>query len=186
MNTKKNVNKLNQLVGHAIFDWFPRDFPNKEKIVGEFCVLEKVDKNKHFNDLYELFGPTSNPRTWTYLSLNASQNREEFWNHLVKIENNNQETHYAILDKKEKKVLGSFALVEIDQENGSVEVGYVIYSDKLKKTRMATEAQFLLMKYVFDELGYRRYVWMSDSLNEDSKKAAKRLGFSFEGIFRNM
>lgn len=76
--------------------------------------------------------------------------------------------------------------MRIDQQNRVIEVGWVIYSPTLKRSRIATEAQYLLMKYVFETLQYRRYEWKCDSLNKASMQAAKRLGFQFEGIFRRV
>ena len=67
---------------------------------------------------------------------------------------------------------------------GSIEVGNIIYSKTLKKTRVATETQYLLAKYVFETLGYRRYEWKCDNLNAPSKHAAQRFGFTYEGLFR--
>ena len=75
-------------------------------------------------------------------------------------------------------------ILRIDPPNGVIEVGFVSFSRQLKRTRIATEAQFLLMRRVFDELGYRRYEWKCDSLNAPSRAAAARLGFEFEGVFR--
>ena len=79
--------------------------------------------------------------------------------------------------------MGTLSLMRIDPANGVIEVGFVSFSPLLKRTRIATEAQFLLMRRVFDELGYRRYEWKCDSLNAPSRSAA-RLGFEFEGVFR--
>lgn len=92
--------------------------------------------------------------------------------------------HFAIVDIESGKALGTIALMRIDNTQGVIEVGYVIYSDELKKTRIATEAQFLLADYIFNDLGYRRYEWKCDALNYPSIDAALRLGFTFEGIFR--
>lgn len=91
---------------------------------------------------------------------------------------------FGIWNKEHSKVLGTLALMRNDRQNGVIEVGYVIYSQQLKKSIQATEAQYLLAKYVFENLGYRRYEWECDSLNEPSKLAAKRLGFEYEGTFR--
>ncbi len=70
------------------------------------------------------------------------------------------------------------------EKNGVIEVGHINYSPKLQKTPAATEAMYLMMRYAFEELGYRRYEWKCDSLNNGSRNAATRLGFTFEGIFR--
>ena len=80
--------------------------------------------------------------------------------------------------------MGSIALMRVDAPNGVIEIGYVTFSDHLKRTRMATEAIYLLMNYVFNVLGYRRLEWKCDALNAPSRKSALRLGFVFEGIFR--
>ena len=92
--------------------------------------------------------------------------------------------YYAIIDKATGKALGTFSLMRIDQANRVIEVGAVTFSPALKHTRMGTEAQFLLARYVFEELNYRRYEWKCDALNLPSRKAAERLGFIYEGTFR--
>lgn len=74
--------------------------------------------------------------------------------------------------------------MRITPDHGVVEVGAVTFSPLLQRTPLSTEAQFLLMKHVFDDLGYRRYEWKCDTLNAPSRQAALRLGFEFEGIFR--
>src|SRR5471032_1422936 len=78
----------------------------------------------------------------------------------------------------------TLSLMRIDRANEFIEVGNVAFSPLLKRTPIATEAQYLLMKHAFDELGYRRYEWKCDALNAPSRQAAARLGFQFEGIFR--
>ena len=92
--------------------------------------------------------------------------------------------HYAVIDTKLGKAVGTLSLMRVDPGNGAIEVGNVAFSPLMKQKPASTEAQFLLMQYVFDELRYRRYEWKCDSLNAPSRKAADRLGFSFEGIFR--
>src|SRR5262249_40598684 len=90
---------------------------------------------------------------------------------------------FAIVDRLTGKPLGVAAYCRIAPPAGSIEVGGIHYSNALKRKPMATEAMYLMMKNVFD-LGYRRYEWKCDSLNSPSRAAAQRLGFSFEGIFR--
>ena len=75
---------------------------------------------------------------------------------------------------------GTVALMRTDTANRTIEVGWVVYGEKLKRTRVATEAQFLLMQYVFETLHYRRYEWKCDALNAPSCRAAERLGFTYE------
>ena len=93
--------------------------------------------------------------------------------------------HFTIIDHKIGKAVGTFSLMRMAPKHGTIEIGWVMYSELLKHTATATEAQYLMMKYAMDTLGYRRYEWKCDSLNESSRLAARRLGFRFEGIFRN-
>jgi hypothetical protein len=89
--------------------------------------------------------------------------------------------HHAVIDLATGRAIGSLALMRVDTASGVMEVGFVCYSRQLKRTRAATEAQFLLMQRAFDELGYRRYEWKCDSLNAPSRAAAARLGSSSRG-----
>ena len=91
---------------------------------------------------------------------------------------------HAIIDNQSGKAVGVAAFLRIDPANGVMEVGHINYSPRLQRTVMATEAMALMMRRVFDELGYRRYEWKCDSLNAPSRAAAKRLGFGYEGTFR--
>lgn len=182
---KARKNKYNQPIGYPVTNWNKREFPKKNLLEGTYCYLEKIDPEKHFADLYKIYGPESNPETWTYIPMEAFQSESEFLDHLTFISQSQEFVQYAIVDKVSGKALGTLALMRIDEQQGSIEVGYVIYSDQLKKTRIATEAQYLLACYAIDELGYRRYEWKCDALNGPSRNAALRLGFIFEGIFRN-
>lgn len=95
----------------------------------------------------------------------------------------NAQQHYAIIDRSTQRPHGTMALLRMNPQHGSIEVGMVMLAPAVQRTRVATEAQYLLMRYVF-ELGYRRYEWKCDSLNAASVRAARRLGFIYEGTFR--
>jgi RimJ/RimL family protein N-acetyltransferase len=90
---------------------------------------------------------------------------------------------HAIIDGATGKAIGVASFMRIDLKNGAIEVGNINYSPLLQRTRAATEAMYLMMKRAF-ALGYRRYEWKCDSLNASSRAAAQRLGFSYEGVFR--
>ncbi|WP_339099435.1 hypothetical protein IGL98_003454 [Enterococcus sp. DIV0840] len=185
MKKGQQYNSYNQPIGYPVTNWSTRAYPTKSTLEGTNCRLEKVDPNKHLEDLYQVYGPQSNPKNWTYIPLMSFKNKIEFSEYLTAMSHSQDPFHYAIIDKTSGKALGTVALMRINPEHGTIEVGFVIYSDQLKKTRIATEAQYLLACYALDELGYRRYEWKCDALNEPSKNAALRLGFVFEGIFRN-
>jgi Acetyltransferases, including N-acetylases of ribosomal proteins len=92
--------------------------------------------------------------------------------------------HFAVIDLYTQQAIGTLALMRIDATNGVAEIGYVTFSSQLQRTTAATEAQFLLLQYLFDTLNYRRCEWKCDHLNHRSRRAAERLGFQLEGIFR--
>ena len=178
------MNELGQPIGDALPDFQPGDLPNLERIEGQYVIIERLSKDKHGTDLYEVYGPDSPADMWTYLFQNPAQNQAEWSQKLDQMLAAQDRFHYAIVDKESDKALGTFALMRIDRNNRVIEVGAVTYSPKLKRTRLATEAQYLLARYVFEEMEYRRYEWKCDALNEPSKRAAERLGFTYEGRFR--
>ena len=178
------INQLGQPIGDALPDFQPGDLPNLERIEGQYVIIERLSKDKHGGALYEVYGPDSPADMWTYLFQNPAQNQEEWSRLLEQMLTAQDRFHYAILDKESGKALGTFALMRIDRNNRVIEVGAVTYSPKLKRTRLATEAQYLLARYVFEDLEYRRYEWKCDSLNQPSRRAAERLGFTYEGRFR--
>jgi len=178
------INQLSQPIGDALPDFQPGDLPNLERIEGQYVIIERLSKDKHGTDLYEVYGPDSPADMWTYLFQTPAQNQAEWSQKLDQMLAAQDRFHYAIVDKESGKALGTFALMRIDRNNRVIEVGAVTYSPKLKRTRLATEAQYLLARYVFEELEYRRYEWKCDSLNQPSRRAAERLGFIYEGRFR--
>ena len=139
---------------------------------------------KHAKDLLAVYGPDSPRDMWTYLFQPPVENLEELIVALKKMIERKDRFYYAIIDKVTGKALGTFSLMRIDQANRTIEVGAVTFSPALKQTRMGTEAHYLLARYVFEELNYRRYEWKCDALNLPSRKAAERLGFVYEGTFR--
>lgn len=178
------INQFGQKIGEPVEGYQHPLVPPRNTIAGKYCTLEKVSM-KHFDDLYKnVYGPESDDKQWTYLPTEKFTSEKEFKIFLSKLIKSEDPFYYAIVDNDTNEALGSFSLMRINIENSSVEVGHVIYSERLKKTRIATEAQFLLARYVFEELHYRRYEWKCDSLNDPSRKAALRLGFQYEGTFR--
>ncbi|WP_245617790.1 GNAT family N-acetyltransferase [Carnobacterium gallinarum] len=175
---------IEQPIGFPILDWHSRELPTIQRLVGEYCYLEKIQSEKYLEDLYEVYGPASRSENWTYLPLLPFENRVDFAEYYATLIASEDPYHFAIVDKITGKAVGTMALMRIDTTNGSVEVGFVIYSDVLKRTRIATEAQYLLADYAFEKLGYRRYEWKCDGLNQPSENAALRLGFKYEGLFR--
>ncbi|MBF7051324.1 GNAT family N-acetyltransferase [Streptococcus sp. HF-2466] len=178
------INELGQPIGDALPNFKPGDLPKMERLEGRYVIVECLSKDKHGADLYEVYGPDSPADMWTYLFQNPVQSQEEWSVLLDQMLAAQDRFYYAIVDKESGKALGTFALMRIDRGSRVIEVGSVTYSPQLKRTRLATEAQYLLARYVFEELEYRRYEWKCDALNQPSRYAAERLGFIYEGTFR--
>ena len=157
---------------------------NATIIEGSTCDLIRASESHAHLFYTDIFKKGLTPPDWTYLPFSSFQSEEEFSNIFNKTFLSDDPYFFGIWNKEHSKVLGTLSLMRNDRQNGVIEVGYVIYSQQLKKSIQATEAQYLLAKYVFENLGYRRYEWKCDSLNEPSKLAAKRLGFEYEGTFR--
>jgi RimJ/RimL family protein N-acetyltransferase len=120
---------------------------------------------------------------WTYLPYGPFETIESYQHWLADSAKTNDPLFYAIVEGSSGKAAGLASYLRIAPASGSIEVGHLSYSPSLQRTAAATEAMFLMMKRVF-ELGYRRYEWKCDALNAKSRAAAQRLGFSFEGVFR--
>lgn len=176
-------NEYNQPVGDLIEDYSPGILPNIQSITGKTVTIEKININ-HYDDLYEIYGPSSNPENLTYMSIQRFKSKLEFKDYLIQLIASVDPYYLTIIDNRTQKAVGTFALMRIDNVNRVIELGWIIYSPILKRSRQATEAQYLVMKYVFENLQYRRYEWKCDSLNEASNKSATRLGFTFEGTYR--
>ena len=177
------LNEYQQPVGEPLPDWTPRPYPQRTTLAGRFCRLEPLESARHYEDLLAAWSSAEDDRDWTYL-FSGPFTADELYNHLAKAEASRDPLHFAVIDLQSGRAVGTLALMRIEPAHGVVEVGHVTFSPLLKRTPLSTESHFLLMRYVFEELGYRRYEWKCDSLNAPSRKAAERLGFSYEGLFR--
>ncbi|VVD99240.1 acetyltransferase [Pandoraea morbifera] len=184
MTEAPNFNEFDQPIGPPMPDWTPRALPPRTPIGGRYCRLEPIDVERHAKDLYEAYASAPDARDWTYMSTGPFPDFDAYYAHATRQAVSTDPLHHAVIDLATGKAVGTLSLMRIDPANGVVEVGHVAYSPLLKRTRAGTEAQYLLMRRAFDELGYRRYEWKCDSLNAPSRRAATRYGFTFEGIFR--
>ena len=168
-----------QKIGFSI-NFKKAKLPNKNFLIGTYTILEPLNVTKHADDLFDNFLKDNKGKDWTYMHEGPFKEKTLFKKYL-KGKNN---FFYAIYSKRLKTYCGLTSYLRIKPEIGSIEVGYITYAPNLQKTVDATEAMFLMMSNVFDNLGYRRYEWKCDDLNKRSKKSALRLGFKFEGLFR--
>ena len=160
-----------------------RPRPPRTPMQGHFCRLEQIDIESHAASLHAANQLDSQRENWTYLAYGPFETLDAYRKWMTDTCLGDDPMFYAVIDKTGAAV-GVTSYLRIDEKAGVIEVGHINYAPPLQKTPAATEAMFLMMKRVFDELGYRRYEWKCDALNAPSQAAARRLGFSFEGIFR--
>lgn len=174
---------MGQPIGFPLPDWKPPPRPPRTPMQGRYCRVEPIDPERHAAELYEANERDPSGRAWTYLFAGPFDSFDAYLNWMKSSCLGDDPLFHAIVDAKTGKAVGVAAYMRIDPKAGSIEVGNINYSPLLQRKLAATEAMYLMMKRVF-ELGYRRYEWKCDSLNAPSRAAAQRLGFSYEGIFR--
>ena len=182
----QNVNEYGQPVGEPLSGWTARARPERTTLQGRFCRLEPLNADVHGVELYKAYRHAPDWRDWTYYPVGPFDTEAGYLAYAREAAGSSDDLHYAVIDLATGRPVGTLALIRVDPASGAIEVGYVNFSPLLKQTPVSTEAQFLLMRYVFDGLGYRRYEWKCDALNAPSRKTATRLGFTFEGIFRQV
>ena len=158
--------------------------PERRVIAGRFIRLEPLDAERHGGSLWQETHGTGAAALWQYLFDEPFADEKSFRDFLARKATSEDPLFYAIVDQATGRAVGFETLMRIDPAHRCIEVGNILYGRSLQRTPGATEAQYRLMKYVFDELGYRRYEWKCNALNAPSRQAALRFGFSFEGIFR--
>jgi RimJ/RimL family protein N-acetyltransferase len=177
-------NQYGQPIGLALPDWTPRPLPEINRLPGRWCNLERLDVARHAEDLYSAYTAASDDSDWTYLPVGPFESPVAYREWAQVQAQTADPRQYAVINASTGKAVGTLSLMRHDPANGAIEVGWVIFSRAMQRTPLSTEAHFLLMRHVFDELGYRRYEWKCDSLNAPSRRAAERLGFVYEGTFR--
>jgi RimJ/RimL family protein N-acetyltransferase len=140
-------------------------------------------ESSHADGLFEECGGEENAWLWDYMLGGPFIDEEGFQTHIDNCANSKDPFFWTILDKTNQPV-GLCAYLRVDPKNKSIEIGHLLYSKKLQRTIAATECQYLMASQAFELLGYRRYEWKCNNLNAASKRAAERLGFKFEGVFR--
>jgi RimJ/RimL family protein N-acetyltransferase len=174
------TNDFNQPIGLPLL-WAARPQPPRTPMSGRFCRVEPIDVARHAEDLH---AANTEPANWTYFPYGPFHDLNGYRTWLAEMATLNDPLFHAIVDTRSAKAVGVAAYMRIDPANGVIEVGHLNFSPALQRTATATEAMYLMMRRAFDELGYRRYEWKCDSLNTPSRRAAERLGFTYEGTFR--
>lgn len=179
------TNNLGQPIGIALPDWRGAVPPNREPFSGRLCRLESLDAEAHAETLYAALSVDADERHWTYLPYGPFPSFSDYQAWVRSMQGREDVLAFAIIEIETGLACGVACYLRLDPANGSIEVGHLRFSAALQRTALSTEAMYLMMKRVFEDWGYRRYEWKCDALNSPSRSAAERLGFQFEGVFRN-
>ncbi|WP_307812754.1 GNAT family protein [Phycicoccus sp. CSK15P-2] len=172
-----------QQVGAPVPGWTPRPAPRPVTLDGRWCRLVPYAP-EHDEPLHVALDLESSPTVWSYYPSGPHRSTDDLRAWLGRVVARPDQVTMTVLSPAGAP-LGVACYLRIDPPNGSVEVGNIVYGSALQRTTAATEAMYLMMRHAFDDLGYRRYEWKCDALNAPSRDAAERLGFTYEGTFRN-
>ena len=175
--------ELGPPVGFALPDWKEPPRPPRTAMKGRYCRVEPIDPVRHAEELFRANSLDPSGRNFTYLGAGPFATLAAYRQWLDSYCMGEDPLFHAVIDGATHLAAGVASYLRIDPRNGVIEVGHINYSPLLQRSRAATEAMFLMMSRAFG-LGYRRYEWKCDALNAASRTAAQRLGFSFEGVFR--
>lgn len=168
-------------IGPVVQNWQVPPAPDGAAMEGRYARLERLDADPHAALLFRAFA--GHDWVWDYMPAGPFASAAQFHRWMRGATAQDDILFHAIYDK-ERGTYGGFAsYLRIKPASGSIEVGYIAMAPQLQRTRAATEAMYLMMQWAFDA-GYRRYEWKCDALNRPSRRAAQRLGFSYEGVFR--
>jgi RimJ/RimL family protein N-acetyltransferase len=151
---------------------------------GRLSRLEPLAAARHAEALFEANALDAEGRNWTYLPYGPWDRLEEYVAWVAERETSEDPLWFAIIDLATERPVGVATYLRLDPPNGVIEVGHLAFSPLLQRRPVATEAMYLMARRAFDELGYRRYEWKCHALNAPSRAAAERLGFTYEGTFR--
>ena len=176
------LNALGQAIGPLVPGWHAVPRPTGRTLAGTRVHVERLDPARHAADLWVAAQADTSGGTWTYMPYGPFADAAEHQAWLQRVAATEDPLLYAIVDPM-RGAVGQAALMRIDPANGVIEIGHIWMGPTLARSTRATEALYLLMREAFG-LGYRRLEWKCNALNVASRRAATRLGFTFEGIFR--
>lgn len=170
------------VLGAEVKDWLPPPLPGAGDLTGRHVRLEPLDAAAHAADLHRAF--SGHETLWDYMPYGPFVSQGAYHRWVKEVTSRPDPFFYALRDPLSGKCGGVASFLRILPEAGSIEVGHICIAPELQRSVAATEAMFLMMDWAF-AAGYRRYEWKCNALNLPSRRAAQRLGFSFEGVFRN-
>jgi RimJ/RimL family protein N-acetyltransferase len=162
----------------------PAKRPERTKLEGRVVSVIPLDPSRHGDALYAAAGGSENAHLWAYLSSGPFSTRSEFDTYLDRLAASDDPLTFALVDKESGWAVGHACYMRIEPDHRVIEVGSILFTPRFQRTVGATEAMYLMARHVFEDLGYRRYEWKCNAENRPSRNAALRLGFTFEGVFR--
>jgi len=177
-------NALGQPIGYPVEGWRGCPPPPRTALEGRTCRVEPLEPERHAAALHRANLEDAENRIWTYLAYGPFASLADYRAWMAANCLGDDPLFHAVVDTADGAAAGVASYLRIDPPVGVIEVGHINFAPRLQHTTAATEAMYLMMRRVFDELGYRRYEWKCDALNVASRRAAERLGFRFEGVFR--
>lgn len=176
------INQHGQTVNDIVPDWKGASVLTRTPLVGRYCRLEPLDQERHTADLFDAYA-LGDDSDWTWLASTQPATVEETLHWVLGKVMDDALVPYAVIDSRTDHAVGLVSYMAIERLMGSVEIGHVTWSRKMKGSRIGTETVWLLLKNAFEH-GYRRLEWKCDSMNVASRNAAERLGFVWEGRLR--
>lgn len=171
----------NNRFGSAVPGWAPVSPPQGAPLAGQWIQLERMEPDHHAADLYRAY--SGHDGLWDYLPYGPFSSAAGYHRFCKEVASGLDPLFYVLRDQHTGLCGGVAAYLRITPAMGSIEVGHICLAPEIARSRVWTEAMFLMMQWAFDQ-GYRRYEWKCDALNTPSRRAAQRLGFSYEGVFR--
>jgi len=172
-------------LGEIVDDFVEPPRPDGLTLVGQTVRLEPLNASTHARNLFEANAVDEHGEIWTYLPYGPFEDFDSYSAWVRRYEGQEDPVFFAIVRASDGKAVGVASYLRINPAVGSIEVGHINYSPLLQRTVEGTETMYLMMKWAF-EAGYRRYEWKCNALNLKSRRAAQRLGLSYEGVFRQM
>jgi RimJ/RimL family protein N-acetyltransferase len=162
--------------------WHGGKRPDRSPIEGETVTLEPLDASRHASQIYSAV--VGADELWDYLPYGPFDSERAFTAWLAENASSADPLFYAIVDRVDNTPRGVGSYLRMKPQHGVIEIGHLLFTPALQRTRQATEAIYLWSRHAFDDLGNRRLEWKCNALNAPSRRAAERFGFTFEGVFR--
>lgn len=177
-------NEHGQLIGTALPNWTGVQHPGHKGMTGRYARLISLDPLTHTKDLFEAFSQDRSGKIWTYNFIGPFNTASNLRAWIEGASGVDVQPYFAVIDQETGKASGIASFMHIQPEHGVMEIGGITFALNLQRTRVATEAIYLMMRRAMAELDYRRLEWKCDALNAPSRAAAERFGFRFEGVFQ--